>query len=32
MNADTIQSYVRRKLFTDNELQLDKASYSNNVR
>ena len=29
MTADTIRSYVRTNLFTDDELQLDEASYSN---
>ena len=31
MTADTIRSYVRTNLFTDDELQLDEASYSNNT-
>ena len=30
MTANTIRSYVQTNLFTDNELQLDEASYSNN--
>ena len=30
MTAGTIRSYVRTHLFTNNELQLDKASYSKN--
>ena len=30
MTADTIRSYVRKNLFTDNELQLDEASYYKN--
>ena len=29
MTADTIRSYVRTNLFTDDKLQLEKASYSN---
>ena len=29
MTADTIRYYVRQTLFTDDELQLDEASYSN---
>ena len=29
MIADMIRSYVRTKLFTDDELELDEASYSN---
>ena len=29
MTADTIWSYVQKTLFTNDELQLDKASYSN---
>ena len=28
MTADTNRSYVRKKLFTDDELKLDEASYS----
>ena len=31
MTADTIRCYVRTNLFTDDELQLDEASYSNTV-
>ena len=30
MTADTIRSYVQTHLFTDDELQLDEVSYSNN--
>ena len=29
MTADTIRSYDQAKLFTDDELQLNEASYSN---
>ena len=31
MTADTIRSYDQTNLFTDDELQLDGASYSNNA-
>ena len=31
MTADTIRSYVKKNFFTDNKLQLDEVSYSNNV-
>ena len=29
MTADTIRSYVRTNLFTNDELQIDEANYSN---
>ena len=31
VTADTIWSYIQRNLFTDDELQVDKASYSNTL-